>query len=77
MSEIPPFVESSLWIDFANNLLFMHNFSSWNNLRWKKWNSARIYAFYRFLVRVTIVGKNKRLSLFFSYLVKRRIETGI
>ena len=35
---------------------------------------ARMYAFYRFLLRVIIVGKNKRLNLFFSYLVKRRIE---
>ena len=77
MSEIPPFVESFLWIAFGNNLLFMHNFSSWNNLRWKKWNSARIYALYRFFVRVTIVGKIKRLSLFFCHLVKNRIETGI
>ena len=43
----------------------------------KKWNSGRIYAFYRFLVRVTLVGKNERLSLFISYVIKRRIETGI
>ena len=46
--------------------------------KWKKkWNSGKIYAFYKFLVRLTIAGKNERLSLFLSYIVQRRIETGI
>ena len=73
MSEMPPITESFVckWLAIYGN-----NFSSWNNLKWKKWNSAAICAFCRFLVRVTIVGKNKTLSLFLSYLVQRIIENG-
>ena len=54
MSEIPPFGENFLWIRFADNLLYIPvTFLRWNNLKSKKWSSARTYAFYRFLVRVS------------------------